>query len=108
MRARNRLATEGYLQPLRSHLSLAFASATVCHCMSEGSSLPPQASSLMRSCNCPHPFPVVDFPCLQGFACHMAEVTVKKLLAALWLSLALAATPSLGFAWGREGHRVVA
>jgi len=38
----------------------------------------------------------------------MAEVTVKKLLAALWLSLALAATPSLGFAWGREGHRVVA
>ena len=108
MRAWDRLAAEGYLQPLRSHLSLAFASATVCHCMSEGSSLPPQASSLMRSCNCPHPFPVVDFPCLQGFACHMAEVTVKKLLAALWLSLALAATPSLGFAWGREGHRVVA
>jgi len=38
----------------------------------------------------------------------MAEVTVKKLLAALWLSLALAATPSPGFAWGREGHQIIA
>ena len=67
-RARMEFAcNRGFLQPFRSHLSLAFASATVCHCMSEGSSLPPQATSLMRSCNCPHPFPVVDFPCLRAF-----------------------------------------
>jgi hypothetical protein len=43
--------TEGsYLftaQPLRSDLSFSLASATVCHCMFAGSSLPPQASGLM-------------------------------------------------------------
>jgi hypothetical protein len=35
----------------------------------------------------------------------MAEVTVKELLAALCLSLALAATLSLGFAWGARGTK---
>jgi hypothetical protein len=33
---------------------------------------------------------------------------VKKLTAAFWLSVAGAVAPCLGFAWGREGHQVVA
>ena len=37
----------GHLQPLRSILSFALASATVCHCMFEGSSAPPQANGTM-------------------------------------------------------------
>jgi hypothetical protein len=33
---------------------------------------------------------------------------VKKLTAAFWLSVAAAVDPSLGFAWGHEGHQIVA
>ena len=36
-----------YLHPLRSHLSFAFPSATVCHSMFEGLSAPPQAKATL-------------------------------------------------------------
>ncbi len=36
------------------------------------------------------------------------ETRVKRLTATIWLPLAIAALPSSGFAWGREGHEVVA
>jgi hypothetical protein len=38
----------------------------------------------------------------------LAEVAVKKLMAAFWLSVAAAVAPCLGFAWGHEGHQIVA
>ena len=41
--ATRRIAT-GSSQSLRSHLSLALASATDCHCIFSGASIPPQAS----------------------------------------------------------------
>ena len=36
-----------HLHPIRSVLSFAFASATVCHCILLGASAPPHASGLM-------------------------------------------------------------
>ena len=70
-RARMEFAcNRGFLQPFRSHLSLAFASATVCHCMSEGSSPPPQANGLMRSCNLSTSVPGSRLPLPSGFSCY--------------------------------------
>jgi hypothetical protein len=45
--------------PLRSHASFALASATVCHCMFDTASGPPQASGTMWSFQYPGQAPIV-------------------------------------------------
>src|SRR6516165_2465940 len=68
------------------------------------------AGLLFVALSCPPTIAVIHsrLPLWDSRFTSLAEVILRKLLAALFWVLILVAAPPLGFGWGREGHEVIA
>ena len=77
---RQSMQPDHLLHPFLSHLSFAFPSATVCHCIFSGLSAPPQANGLMWSITKPLQGPLAAPVAGHGCCCLNATLALWERL----------------------------